>query len=105
MFVDSVLTNDPQFIGSNFYQSFKAAFNDDPGLIEVQGFDSAFMLRQVIAGGENTRIGVREKLASLQNFPGALGSLSVSPEREIRRPMTALTVSGGKFIPLDQVQR
>lgn len=105
IFMDSVLTNDPSFTGSNFYQNFKAAFNDDPGLIEVQGFDSAFMLRQVIAGGENTRIGVREKLASLQNFPGALGTLSVSPEREIRRPMTALTVSGGKFLPLDQVQR
>jgi branched-chain amino acid transport system substrate-binding protein len=105
IFVDSVLTNDPSFMNSNFYQTFKATFNDDPGLIEVQGYDSALMLRQVIASGESTRIGVREKLASLQNFPGALGSLSVTPDREIRRPMTALTVSGGKFQPLDSVQR
>ncbi len=105
IFVDSVLTSDPAFTGSNFYQTFKATFNDDPGLIEVQGYDSALMLRQVIASGETTRIGVREKLASLQNFPGAIGSLSVSQDREIRRPMTALTVSGGKFMPFNEVPR
>lgn len=105
IFVDSVLTNDPSFTASNFYQTFKATFNDDPGLIEVQGFDSALMLRQVIASGESTRIGVREKLASLQNFPGALGTLSVTQDREIRRPMTALTISGGKFLPFNQVPR
>lgn len=105
IFVDSVLTNDPSFTGSAFYQNFKTTFNEDPGLTEIQAYDSALIVRQLVAKGETTRIGLQQAMASLQNFPGALGNLSVSPDREIRRPMTAFTVTKGQFTPFDSTQR
>lgn len=101
IFVDSVLTNDPTFTSSPFYTTFKQTFGDDPGLTEVQAYDSALIVRQLIAKGETTRIGLQQAMAGLQNFPGALGNLSVTPDREIRRPMTAFTVSKGQFTPFE----
>ena len=105
IFVDSVLTSDAAFISSPFYTNFKAAFNDDPGLTEVQAYDSALILRQLIASGETTRIGLQQRMANLQNFSGALGPMSVNSDREFRRPMTAFTVSKGQFAPFDNVQQ
>ena len=102
IFMDSVLAADPAYTNSAFYQNFKTAFNDDPGLTEVQGYDSALIVRNLIAKGETTRIGLQQAMASLQNFPGALGNLSVTSDREIRRPMTAFTVTKGAFVPFEQ---
>lgn len=102
IFVDSVLTSDPAFTNSPFFQNFKTTFNDDPGLTEVQAYDSALIVRNLIAKGETTRIGLQQAMANLQNFPGALGTLSVTQDREIRRPMTAFTVTKGQFAPFEQ---
>lgn len=105
IFVDSILTSDPTFTNSPFYSNFKTAFNDDPGLTEVQAYDSALILRQLIASGETTRIGLQQRMASLTNFPGALGILSVSPDREIRRPVTPFIVTKGAFTPFESAQQ
>lgn len=105
IFVDSFLPNDPAFVNSQFFANFKTTFNEDPGLTELQAYDSAFLLRQLVASGETTRIGLQQKLASLQNFPGAIGALTVSADREIRRPMTALTVKDGKISGLETIQK
>ena len=99
VFVDSFLLNDPQFMGSEFYANYKSTYGEPPGVFEVQGYDSGLLLRQIIASGEASRVGVSERLASLQNFSGALGVLSVNQNREIRRPVIALTVREGKVIP------
>jgi ABC-type branched-subunit amino acid transport system substrate-binding protein len=103
VFVDSVLTSDPAFKASDFFTNFKNTFEEDPGLIEVQGYDSALILRQLLASGENTRVGLQRRLATLTDFQGAIGTLAVSADREIKRPMTALTIKSGQILPLDRV--
>lgn len=101
IFVDSFLASDRSFQSSEFFNSFKQVFDEEPSIFEVQGHDSALLLRQTIGGGETSRVGVAQQLARIQNFPGALGLLSSSADREIRRPVIGLTVEGGKIIPLD----
>ena len=101
VFVDSFLNTDPAFINSEFVTSFKAAFEEEPGLTEVQAYDSAMLLRQIISKGENSRTGLRDRIASIENFNGAIGRMSVNTDREIRRPMTALTVKDAKIAELD----
>ncbi|MES2964608.1 MAG: penicillin-binding protein activator [Bdellovibrionota bacterium] len=105
VFIDSVLTTDPAFRSSEFYTSFKGTFDEEPGRNEIQAFDSAVILRQLIGSGETTRVGLQSRLASLQNAPGALGKISAAGEREFRRPTTILTVSGGKIVPLVSIQK
>jgi branched-chain amino acid transport system substrate-binding protein len=105
VFVDSAVTNDPSFRSSPFFTAFLGAFEEEPGLTELQAYDSALILRQLIAGGESTRIGLREKLASLRDFPAATGHLSITDDREIQRPLTALTVDNSAIVPFETLQR
>ena len=99
IFVDSLLAGDKAFQASEFFNSYKQIFGEEPTIFEVQGHDSALMLRDVITSGEDTRMGVSQKLASIKDFPGALGILNVSPEREVRRPVVGLTVLQGSIVP------
>ena len=102
IFVDSVSPVDASSgHGSDFANSYKAAFGEEPGVFELQAYDSGLILRQIIASGENTRSGIIRRLAELRNFPGAVGSLSVLPNREIKRPSVGLVVQDGKIEPLD----
>ncbi|HVK60398.1 MAG TPA: penicillin-binding protein activator [Bdellovibrionales bacterium] len=105
VFVDSALTNDPSYRSSPFFSAFVATFEEEPGLTELQAYDSALILRQLIAGGETTRVGLRERMASLRDFPAATGRLSITDQREIERPLTALTVENGAIVPFESIQR
>jgi branched-chain amino acid transport system substrate-binding protein len=101
IFVDSVLAGDPSFTRTPFYEEFRATFGEEPGLTEVQAYDSALILRQLISsGGDSTRLELQHHLASLKNFPGAIGPLSATADREILRPMTALTIQDSQIVPL-----
>lgn len=104
LFVDAYLASDPGFQNSEFVSRFKRTFKDEPGLIEIQAYDSALVLRQLLAEGERTRVGLKDRLKELQNFPGAIGSLSVSRNREFLRPLSTLTVRGGRIGSLETIK-
>ncbi|KHD87287.1 MAG: branched-chain amino acid ABC transporter substrate-binding protein [Bdellovibrio sp. ArHS] len=97
LFVDS-LTPTAQD-KSRFVAEYRALYNEDPSLIEVQAYDAGLILRQLIVAGADSREKLTEKLSQLNRFPGALGALSMNSEREIERPVTALTVEKGEVIP------
>ncbi len=99
LFVDSFSSSDSRFQSAPFVKEYKAIFNDDPGLFEVQGYDSALMLRQLISQGASSRQSLSASLNQLQNLPGLLAPLSVSDDREILRPVVALTVDSSGIIP------
>ncbi len=101
VFVDSFLNSGKSFQNTEFYDNFKSTFDEEPGIFEVQAYDSALLLRQMISQGEATRVGLTQKLGALKNFPGALGPLSISSTREILRPLTTLTVHQGQIVPLN----
>lgn len=98
IFVDSFLPT----LGtpSRFVQEYKALYNEEPSLIEIQAYDSALILRQMVAQGAATRESLTRELSSLKRFPGALGVLNMSPDREIQRPLMALTLDKGDIVPL-----
>jgi len=98
IFVDSFL---PQTAASSrFVQEYKALYNEEPSLIEIQAYDSALILRQLVAQGAATRESLTRELTSLKKFPGALGILNMSQDREIQRPLMALTLDKGEITPL-----
>lgn len=98
IFVDSFL---PQTaVHSRFVQEYKSLYNEDPSLIEIQAYDSALILRQLVAQGAATRESLTRELSSLKKFPGALGVLNMSQDREIQRPLMALTLDKGEISPL-----
>jgi len=98
IFVDSFLP--ATAVHSRFVQEYKALYNEDPSLIEIQAYDSALILRQLVAQGAATRESLTRELSSLKKFPGALGTLNMSQDREIQRPLMALTLEKGEVVPL-----
>ncbi|WP_374029459.1 ABC transporter substrate-binding protein [Bdellovibrio bacteriovorus] len=84
---------------SRFVSEYKNIYNEEPSLIEIQAYDSGLILRQLIASGASSREELTQRLTSLNKFPGSLGLLNMNAEREIERPVSALTVDKGEVIP------
>lgn len=95
LFVDSNISSDPAFKTMPFYQEYKRVFSDDPGLFEVQGYEAGALLRQLISGGERTRVGLAQALTTLRQYQGVSGPMSMTPQRELMRPLTPLFVKDG----------
>lgn len=99
--VDGLYTGDRSFAASDFVKAYKEVYGEEPGMIEAQAYDTGLLLRQLIAGGATTRTELQEKLTSVKGFPGAFGALDMSPTRELKRPISVMTVKEGKLIPLE----
>lgn len=100
LFVDGYSPLDPRAANARFVQEYKALFNEEPGNFEFQGYDTALMIRQAILQGADSREALQRKLANLHEFPASLGPLYVTADREIQRPMVALSVKNGEIRPL-----
>ncbi|MFN8791298.1 MAG: penicillin-binding protein activator [Bdellovibrionales bacterium] len=101
LFVDGFVQNSVESKNSRFVAEFKSLFRDDPTMMEIQAYESALILRGLIMNGADSRREVTEELLEVQNFPGAVGPLTMSPEREVLRPLFSLTLRKGEVIPLD----
>lgn len=101
LFVDSFVSTDPNYSQSQFVKEYKTLFNEEPGIFEIQGYDSALLIRQMIMQGNTNRESLTRALSQLENFPGALSPLSITADREVMRPLVALTLEKeGNIIPL-----
>lgn len=98
LFVDSMGPNAAE--QSRFITEYKNLYGENPSLIEIQAYDSGLILRQLIASGADSREALISRLADLKRFPGALGGLSMSSDREIQRPVVPLTVEKGEIAPV-----
>ena len=101
LFVDSI---SPAQYRSRFMMEYKSIYGEDPSLIEIQAYDAGLILRQLVAAGASSREELTRRLTSLNRFPGSLGTLSMSAEREIERPVTTLTVEKGEVTPVKYQQ-
>ena len=105
LFADSYLANDPVFKQSDFFINYKSTFDEEPGLTEMQAYDSALILRQLIASGETSRVRLQNSMVNLKNFPGALGVLNITEDREVIRPLTALSIKNGQIVSFEGLRR
>ncbi len=98
VFVDTNIVSDPAFKSSRFYREFEKTFGEAPGLFEAQGYEVGVMLRQVISGGERSRIGLAEGLNGLRQFQGVSGPMTMNDQREMMRPLTAFIVKDSEIV-------
>lgn len=99
IFVDSFVSSEARYINSSFVKDYKAIYNELPGIFEIQGYDAALILRNLISQGATSRESLSRALSQLKDFPGAVGPLSMNPDREIMRPLIALSLdSQGKVV-------
>jgi branched-chain amino acid transport system substrate-binding protein len=101
LFVDGFIQNSPAAKNSRFVAEFKSLFREEPTMMEIQAYESALILRGLIIKGSDSRREVTQALVNLENFPGAVGPLNMSPSREVLRPLYSLTLRKGEVIPLE----
>lgn len=98
LFVDSNMVNDPAFRNSKFHREFTRTFGEEPGLFEAQAYEVGVLLRQLISGGERSRVGLAQALANLGQVQGVAGPITMSAQRELTRPLTPFTVKDGSIV-------
>ncbi|PIS10580.1 MAG: penicillin-binding protein activator [Bdellovibrio sp. CG10_big_fil_rev_8_21_14_0_10_47_8] len=100
LFVDSFVSSEASYLSSPFVRDYKTIFSENPGIFEIQGYDAALLLKQLISQGATSRESLTRALARVENFPGAVGPLSITSDREVMRPLVALTLNGaGQIVP------
>lgn len=97
IFLDSVLTGDPDFQTSNFYKDYVSTFGEAPEDFDVVAFDTGLLLRRALEKGASTRSELQSALLSLGRIPGAFGEMTITSNREVARPVTLLTIKDGKI--------
>jgi branched-chain amino acid transport system substrate-binding protein len=97
LFVDSYSPSDLK--SNRFMLDYMALYKEQASVIEVQAYDSALMLRQLILQGTTRRESLISQLTQLKDFPGAIGPLSVTSDREVKRPLLSLTLDKTEIVP------
>jgi branched-chain amino acid transport system substrate-binding protein len=104
IFADGWLNTDSAFLNSAFVKDYKNIFSEDPGLFEIQGYDSAVSLKQLISDGSTSRDSLARALASDRLLNGALGPLKLGSDQELVKPLVLLTVDGGAIQPVRSIR-
>ncbi|MDE0119435.1 MAG: penicillin-binding protein activator [Bdellovibrionales bacterium] len=104
-YVDYIIFADPglntkHFKQTDFYKKFLRTFNYKPGLFEILSYESALLLRQMIASGADSRHELRDKLKDIKKFYGPMGEIVISNEREFIRPMPIFKMEKAVLSPV-----
>ena len=91
-------TKTQAFRKTQFYQDFFRHFNRKPGLFELQAYESALALRQVILSGADGRNELKKHIVGLKKFYGPMGEITISEDREFKRSLQMLTVQKGEVL-------
>ncbi|MBC7742712.1 MAG: penicillin-binding protein activator [Bdellovibrionaceae bacterium] len=94
-FVDALDLNDSSVRETAFFKEYSAQYSEEPTLIEMQAFESAKMVRDVLLSGASTRENVAGRLRSLGRSSGVTGELRMSNLREIERPIHVMSLEKG----------
>ena len=97
-FVDHIIT-DEQRKKSAFNSEFINTYKEDPSIIEVQTFESAKILRDVISSGSRDRYSLANRLKELGRKQGAFSEIYMNNSNEIVRDLSVLTLENGSIIP------
>lgn len=100
VFVDAAINFSDQLSKSQFFQKYEKVFGEKPGLFEAQGYETGVILRQLISRGADDREELAAALRNLGSFSTIGGKAQMNSERQIQKPIIALTVKNGQITPL-----
>lgn len=100
-FVDAIDLSDSSPKESQFFKDYFAEFNEEPTLIEMQVFEAAKIIRDLLASGVASRDSLASGLRSLGRTGGVTGELRMSSQRELERPLHILSLEAGIIKKVD----
>jgi branched-chain amino acid transport system substrate-binding protein len=104
VFVDGFFSDSQRPMTREFVRGYQEMFGETPGYPEAQGYD---VMRLVMASleqrGVTTRPRLREALLAVRDLPGAEGTATMTPAREVERQPFFITVQKRRMVevPVD----
>ncbi len=98
-FVDNVIS-DEQRRRSEFNALFNATYKEQPSIIEVQTFESARILRDLLLTGARDRYSLASRLRELGRRQGAFAEIYMNNSNEVVRDLSVLSLQNGIIVPL-----
>ena len=86
---------------SSFAADYSRLYGEAPGPIEIQAYESATILRELISQGARSRSELQRRLTSLNRFQGVTGTLAMSEKREVSRKLQFYKIEKGELVPTE----
>lgn len=97
LFVDSAPLDTASPDVQAFVSRYKNLFNEDPGVFEVQGFETGLLLSKVLSQNVRSRSDFRDSLKTLAPFKGLSGSISLKEGREFSKQLYLYSIDNNQI--------
>ncbi|MEY4617453.1 MAG: branched chain amino-acid transporter substrate-binding protein [Pseudomonadota bacterium] len=97
LFVDSAPLDTASPDVQAFVSRYKSLFNEDPGVFEVQGFETGLLLSKVLSQNVRSRSDFRDSLKTLAPFKGLSGSVSLKEGREFSKQLYLYSIDNNQI--------
>ncbi len=94
----SFFAKSPRAEIQKFVKGYESRYNRTPNLFAAQSYDTINLLAKAIRKGGTDRQAIRDELAKIRNFPGAIGMISFSEYGDIMKEYILLQVKNGEFV-------
>lgn len=97
--------DDPDPKVQGFIAKYKKSYNKTPDAMAVLGYDAATILVDAIGrAGSIEGPKIRDALAQTRNFPGVSGTITIDENRNAKKSLVVLKISGGQFRFFERVK-
>src|SRR5712692_7041633 len=79
-------------------QRFRTRYQETPGLLAAQAYDTLLICAQVLKAGAHTPVQLRDGLLRVRNFAGVSGLTSIRDKRDAEKVLYLLTVKGSQIV-------
>jgi branched-chain amino acid transport system substrate-binding protein len=90
-----------QPVVSAFHSQYAQMYHKEPGVCSDTGYDAVRIVAWAIGQGASTGAQIREKMAALNDFPGAAGKTTFDANGDVVRDFSFFKVKDGKFQPTE----
>jgi branched-chain amino acid transport system substrate-binding protein len=94
-FVDAIDISQGAPQTSTFFKDYFALYNEEPTIVEIQVYEVAKIIKDLLVSGATSREALANQLRSLGRSQGVTGELRMSSQRELERPIHILTLDSG----------
>lgn len=85
-----------------FHDAYVAEYGEEPSMFSALGYDSVYMAAAA-AKGAKTSVDIKDNLASLADFEGVTGTMSVDKEHNVVKSVYVVGLTNGKADSVDTV--
>lgn len=78
-----------------FYEAYKKEYNEEPSMFSALAYDSVYMAAKAAENASDSKA-LKDNLASLKNFEGVTGTMSVDSEHNVVKSVYVVGLTKGK---------